>query len=117
MTSLRKRKRLAQKQGLTVPQLELVELVEELLEAHRWLQVLGYASQFALTRKLGLSAAERDEIIAAATRAVEKDAQRARWRERLARVRAELERAETALRAELPRRGARPAAAARPAAE
>jgi hypothetical protein len=73
-----------------VPQLELVELVHELIEAHRWLQILGFANQFALTEKLALAPAERDRILEAATRAVDKDARLQGWRHRLARVRAAL---------------------------
>jgi hypothetical protein len=90
MTSVRKRKKQASQRGLCVPQLELVELVHELIEAHRWLQILGFANQFALTEKLALAPAERDRILEAATRAVDKDARLQGWRHRLARVRAAL---------------------------
>src|SRR5262245_1446173 len=106
MTSVRKRKKQASQRGVSVPQLELLELVQELLEAHRWLQILGFANQFALTDKLALAPAERDRILEAATRAVDKDARLQRWRQSLARVRAELARAETA-RSVAPARGAR----------
>lgn len=90
MTSVRKRKKQASRQGLALPQLELLELVEELLDAHRWLQVLGFANQFMLTEKLGMTAAERDQVLEAATRAVDKDARLVAWRQRLAQVRREL---------------------------
>lgn len=96
MTSVRKRKKQAARQGVSVPQLQLLELVEELLDAHRWLQVLGFANQFVLTEKLGLTAAERDKVLEAATRAVDKDARLVDWRQRLARVRSELEAAAAA---------------------
>lgn len=97
MTSTRKRKKQASQQGLSVPQLDLVDLVQELVEAHRWLQILGFANQFALTEKLGLSPPERDRILEAATRAVDKDARLQNWQQRLARVRAELTAATTAM--------------------
>ncbi|MEZ5965590.1 MAG: hypothetical protein R3F56_17280 [Planctomycetota bacterium] len=90
MTSVRKRKKQAAHRGASLPQLELLELVEELLDAHRWLQVLGFANQFVLQEKLGLTEAERDRVLDAATRAVDKDARLAAWRQRLARVRTEL---------------------------
>ncbi len=90
MTSLRKRKKAAAARGLNVPELELLELVEELLEAHRWLQVLGFANQFALAQKVKMTDAERDAILEAATRAVDKDARLERWRTRLARLKGEV---------------------------
>lgn len=90
MTSLRKRKKQAAHRGLTMPQLELLELVEELLEAHRWLQILGFANQFVLADKLAMTQAERDRVLEAATRAVDKDARLGDWRARLARVKEEL---------------------------
>lgn len=90
MTSLRKRKKVAEARGLNVPELELLELVEELLEAHRWLQVLGYANQFVLAQKVKMTDAERDSILEAATRAVDKDARLERWRERLGRLKGEV---------------------------
>lgn len=98
MTSTRKRKKQASQQGLSVPQLELVELVQELIEAHRWLQILGFANQFALTEKLGLTPPERDRILEAATRAVDKDARLQAWQQRLARVRIELSGATAVMR-------------------
>lgn len=90
MTSLRKRKKVAEARGLNVPELELLDLVEELLEAHRWLQVLGYANQFVLAQKVKMTDAERDSILEAATRAVDKDARIERWRERLGRLKGEV---------------------------
>lgn len=98
MTSLRKRKKQASRQGLPVPALELLELVEELLDAHRWLQVLGYANQFVLNEKLQIAPEERDRVLEAATRAVDKDARLADWRQRAAQLRVEL----GAVAAELP---------------
>jgi hypothetical protein len=100
MTSVRKRKKQAARHGLSLPQLELLELVEEMLEAQRWLQVLGFANQFMLTEKLAVTAAERDRVLEAATRAVDKDARLASWRQRLARVKAALAAAEAGRRQE-----------------
>jgi hypothetical protein len=100
MTSLRKRKKTAAARGLSVPQLELLGLVEEMLEAHRWLQVLGYANQFILAQKVEVTDAERDAILEAATRAVDKDARLERWRARLGRLKSEMLAVERELRSE-----------------
>jgi len=96
MTSVRKRKKQAARRGLSMPQLELVDLLEEVLAAHRWLQVLGFANQFVLAERLALTPAERDRVLEAATRAVDKDARLADWRLRLAHIKAELLAAEPA---------------------
>lgn len=111
MTSLRKRKKLADAQGLSVRELELLELVDELLDAHRWLQVLGYANQFLLQDKLKVSQADRDRVLEAATRTVDKDARLADWRARVDRLRQSMR----ALSSELPSERSR--GAARPSAE
>ena len=100
MTSIRKRKKQASQLQLNVPQLELVELVHELIEAHRWLQILGFANQFALAERLNLPVADRDRILEAATRAVDKDARLQGWRQRLTRVRAQLDQATRNMHAE-----------------
>lgn len=64
------------------------ELVDELLDELRWLQILGYSNQYLMNRHLKVDAAERDRIVEAATRAVDKDAKVHEWRERLARIKA-----------------------------
>lgn len=71
-------------------ELELVELLEELLEAHRWLQILGFSNQFLLEQKLKVDRGERDRILEAATRAVDKDARLHQWQQRLARLKGEV---------------------------
>ena len=86
MTSRRKHKKTARELGLTERELLLAELVDELLDELRWLQILGYGNQYLLNRHLRVDAAERDRILEAATRAVDKDAKLHEWRERLARV-------------------------------
>lgn len=103
MTSLRKRKKLAEAQGLSVRELELLELVDELLDAHRWLQVLGYANQFLLQDKLKVSQADRDRVLEAATRAVDKDARLSDWRARVDRLRKEMKGVSGELRGETAR--------------
>ncbi|MEY2982644.1 MAG: hypothetical protein RL562_2871 [Planctomycetota bacterium] len=88
MTSRRKHKKTAQSLGLTERELALAELLDEVLDELRWLQILGYANQYHLNRVGGIDAAERDRILEAATRAVDKDAKVHEWRERLGRVKA-----------------------------
>lgn len=90
VTSRRKRKKAAQAQGLTERELDLLEVVEELLDQFRWLQVLAYANQYHVNRHLKVDEAERDRIFEAAVRAVEKDARLERWQERLGRVKGEV---------------------------
>ena len=77
-----------------MPELELTELVEELLEAFRWLQVLAYSNQFVLNDKLAMEPCERDRILEAATRAVDKDSRLQGWQQRLSRIKSELKRCE-----------------------
>lgn len=89
VTSQRKRKKQAKARDLTERELELVELVEELLDTFRWLQILAYSNQYMVNRKLDVSPAERDKILEAATRAVEGDKKLHQWRRRLARLKEE----------------------------
>jgi hypothetical protein len=79
---------------MTMRELELTELVGELLEAMRWMQVLGFSNQYLLAQKLGVTQEERDSVLAAATRAAEQDGRFHGWRERLARIKAATARAE-----------------------
>ena len=89
VTSQRKRKKLARARDLTERELELAEIVEEMLDTFRWLQILAYSNQYMINRKLKVDAAERDNILEAATRAVEGDKKLHDWRRRLARVKGE----------------------------
>lgn len=89
MTSRRKRKKEAWSLGLSERELLLAEMVEEMLEQIRWLYVLGYSNQYLVAQKLNLDKAERDKILEAATRAVDKDAKLHEWQERLARIKGE----------------------------
>jgi hypothetical protein len=77
-------------EGLSERELRLVELLEEVLERFRWMQVLGYASNFLLREKLKITEEERDRVLKAAAAAVEKDGKLAEWRERLARLKEDL---------------------------
>lgn len=89
VTSQRKRKKAARSRGMNLTELELIELLEEMLESFRWQQVLGYSNQFLLNRMLDVPEDERDRILEAATRAVEKDARLHEWQDRLARIKGE----------------------------
>ena len=89
VTSQRKRKKQAKARDLSERELELVELVEEMLDTFRWLQILAYSNQYMVNRKLEVSQAERDKILEAATRAVEGDRKLHQWRHRLARLKQE----------------------------
>lgn len=104
MASRRRRKRAAQAQGLTAAELELVELLEEVLEAWRWSQVLGYANQFLLNQHLQITAEERDRVMRAAADSVEDDTLLRGWQQRLAAVRARLAAMDASLRADGARR-------------
>ncbi len=84
VTSQRKRKKQAAARDLTERELELAELVEEMLDTFRWLQILAYSNQYMINRKLRVDAAERDNVLEAATRAVEGDKKLHEWRRRLA---------------------------------
>ncbi len=89
MTSQRKRKKQARARDLTERELELAEIVEEMLDTFRWLQILAYSNQYMINRKLKVDDSERDNILEAATRAVEGDKKLHDWRRRLARLKAE----------------------------
>jgi hypothetical protein len=84
VTSQRKRKKQAAARDLTERELELAELMEEMLDTFRWLQILAYSNQYMINRKLKVDAAERDNVLEAATRAVEGDKKLHEWRRRLA---------------------------------
>ncbi len=89
MTSNRDRSKRARSRGLNGAELELVDLVEEMLEQMRWLWILGYTNQFLLNQKLSVSKEERDKILAAAARSVDRDAKLHEWQERLSRIKGE----------------------------
>eukprot|EP00904_Undaria_pinnatifida_P001949 jgi/Undpi1/11755/HiC_scaffold_37.g14050.m1 len=91
VTSNRKRKKQALAEGLTTKELELAELLEEILDAFRWMQILGYSNQYLLKKRIGLNPAEQKRVLEAATRAVDRDAKLHEWHERLARVKGEAE--------------------------
>lgn len=98
MTSRRRRKRAASALGLTEAELGLVDLLDEILEAMRWSQVLGYANQFLLQERLAVTAADRDRVLAAAADAVERDGRLQAWRQRAAELRAALQSMDAQLR-------------------
>ena len=94
MTSKRKQRKKAARRGLSDRELELSEIMEEMLERLRWQEILSYANQFLMTEKLQLSRQERDRVLEAATRAVDKDAKLHLWRQRLSRIKGEIHRAQ-----------------------
>jgi hypothetical protein len=91
MTSRRRRKREAQSSGLTEAELDLLELLEEILDAMRWSQVLGYANQFLLQEQLSVTQQDRDRVLEAAAAIVAGEGRIQDWRGRLQRVRARLQ--------------------------
>lgn len=95
MTSNRKRKKRAESLGLTPRELDLAELLAEVLDHLRWMQILAYSNQYLVNEKLCVDKAERDRILEAATRAVEKDHKLHEWQERLARLKSEVSRIRT----------------------
>ncbi len=97
MASKRKHKRDAVALGLTDRELVMAEVLEEVLDSLRWQQILGYSNQFLMTRHLDIDRAERDRVLEAATRAVEKDRRLHEWQTRLARVKSEVERIRRAI--------------------
>ena len=111
MASRRKRKQRAQALGLTEAELQLCELLEEVLGALRWNQVLGWGNQYLLNQRLGLTARERDRVMRAAAETVEQDGQIDAWQRRLAEVKSKLQAIDTGLRT----KGAAPVSAERPA--
>jgi len=101
LTSHRKRKKEAHARGLTPRELDLADLLEEVLEAVRWMQILGFSNQFLLRDRVQVSSEEQARVLEAATRAVDKDARLHEWRDRLARLKGDIARAERAVEAEL----------------
>ena len=90
VTSQRKLKKQAQALGLTHVEFQLVELLEEVLDKMRWMQVLAYSNQYLLNEKLEVGPDERDHILAASTRAVDEDQVMGGWRQRLEGLKAEI---------------------------
>jgi hypothetical protein len=101
MTSHRKRKKRAAARGLSDSELELVQILEEVLDALRWVQILGYSNQYVLEQELSVPADERDRVLEAATRSVDRDAKLHEWRARLARLKGELAGVRQAIAADL----------------
>lgn len=72
-------------------------MLEEMLERLRWQEILAHANQFLMTEKLQVSKQERDRILEASTRAVDRDGKLHQWRERLGRLKGELHRRQQTL--------------------
>ena len=90
VTSQRKLKKRAEALGMTGVELKLVEMLDEVLTDMRWMQILAYSNQYLLSHKLDLDQTERDQVLEAATRAVDKDQKFHEWRQRLGRLKSEL---------------------------
>lgn len=101
MAARRQRKKQASRRGLSVPELEMLEMLEEMLERFRWMQSLVHAQSYILREQLQLSDEELDGVLAGATRAIEKDASWQRWEAGLRRLRHELKRSHHAIESEL----------------
>ncbi len=86
--------------GLTPRELDLAELLAEVLDNLRWMQILAYSNQYLVNEKLGVDKAERDRILEAATRAVEKDGKLHEWQERLAQLKGDALRIQERVQAE-----------------
>ncbi len=90
MTSHRKRKKEAARAGVEPAELELLELMSEMLERFRWLQILAHAQSYLLRQKLEVSDEELDKVLKASARSFDKDAGFQRWEQRFAAVKAQL---------------------------
>lgn len=100
MVSQRKRKKEAERQGLNRPELEMLEMLEEILERFRWLQVLAHTQSYLLREKLKISEEELDRVLEAASRAVDKDACWQGWQEGLGRLKGSMLEARRGIRRE-----------------
>ena len=102
MTSHRRRKRQAQSQGLTEAELQLCELLEEVLGALRWSQVLGWGNQYLLNQRLDVTPQERDRVMKAAAKTVDEDGQLQGWQRRLDELKQRLARIDAHMRSDVP---------------
>jgi hypothetical protein len=102
MTSHRKRKRAAQRQGLTDAELQLCALLREVLLALRWSQVLGWGNQYLLNQHAQVSAEERDQVMRAAAATVDRDGQLQHWQQRLREIEGKLASIDDAMQRRLP---------------
>lgn len=91
MAARRQRKKQASRRGLSVPELEMLEMLEEMLERFRWMQSLVHAQSYLLRENLNVTDEELDLVLEGATRAIEKDASWQRWERGLKKIRHELE--------------------------
>jgi len=100
MVSQRKRKKEASRQGLNPSELDMLEMLEEILERFRWLQVLAHTQSFLLREKLKISQEELDRVLEAAARTVDKDACWQGWQAGLGKLRGEILAARRGIRRE-----------------
>lgn len=100
MVSQRKRKKEAERQGLNCSELQMLEMLEEILERFRWLQVLAHTQSFLLREKLKISEEELDRVLEAATRTVDKDAAWQGWQKGLGKLKGSILEARRGIRRE-----------------
>ncbi len=96
----RARKKMAQKAGLSLEEAELVELLEEVIERFRMLEVLAFANNYLISQRTSIPGEEREKIFRAALRAVEPESPVEVWKERLGRLKGEILEKKRAIRRE-----------------
>jgi len=90
VVSHKKRKKEASRAGLTEPELQMLELLEEIIDKFRWLKVLAHTQSYIIREKLKLDDKELDHVLRAATRTLDEDSTLRRWEDGLARLKGEL---------------------------
>ncbi len=96
----RARKKSARKAGLSLEEAELVDLLEEVIERFRMLEVLAFANNFLISDRTSIPKEEREKIFRAALRAVEPESPVEEWNERLGRPKGEILEKKRAIRRE-----------------
>ncbi|MEC7585132.1 MAG: hypothetical protein VYE77_12510 [Planctomycetota bacterium] len=100
---------------MTEAELQLCELVDEVLAALRWSQVLGWGNQYLLNQRLDVTQEERDRVMRAAAKTVDEDGQLQDWQRRLDDLKARLARIDAHMRSDAPATsGAEPARGSEP---
>jgi len=96
----RARKKTARKAGLSLEEAELADLLEEVIERFRMLEVLAFANNFLISQRTAIPQEEREKIFRAALRAVEPESPVEAWKERLGRLKGEILEKKRAIRRE-----------------
>ncbi|MCB9881545.1 MAG: hypothetical protein H6834_07130 [Planctomycetes bacterium] len=77
----------AEELGISVGELRLLELLEDVHERLRWAQILGYATQYALRWKEVVTQEELDTVLQAVARSIDRDGSQQARGEEIARLR------------------------------